>query len=177
MGARTDDNSISESESARRLSAHARRVRRGPPADLHPRDSVRRPPRHPSTPLLTIPPSFHEIVRDAYNDILQGLPGPNTTDPLASDAGTDTDVDLPTPPPARPATPPRKKRTLSRVQSASGRLLSDSTPLSENTFTKLHTAPRAPPGSPSSRKENRSKASKREREEGEGSPPPKKRAS
>ncbi|EPS95195.1 hypothetical protein FOMPIDRAFT_1025878 [Fomitopsis schrenkii] len=118
---------------------------------------------------------FHEIVREAYNVILSGIPGPGnaTEDPLAS--GSDTDIDLPTPPPV--ATPPRKKRTLSRVQSASGRLLSDSTPLSENTFTKPHTAPRAPPGSPSSRKENRPKAIKREREDREGSPPPKKRAS
>ena len=118
-------------------------------------------------------------MRDAYNAILNGIPGPatDTSDPLASD--TDTDAGLPTPP--RPASPPRKKRTLSRVQSASGRLLSDSTPLSENTFTKVHThahaPPRAAPGSPSSRKENRAGAAKREREEGEGSPPSKRRAS
>ncbi|TFY67525.1 hypothetical protein EVJ58_g1575 [Rhodofomes roseus] len=116
---------------------------------------------------------FARIVRDAYNLILHDVlteQGKND-DPLADD-------DVLTPPheEERPSTPPRKKGPIARVQSASGCLISDRTPLSQNNFTEVPQYHGAQNTSPSSRTKYKGSGLKRAREDGSRSPPTKKKA-
>ncbi|KAH9928821.1 uncharacterized protein B0H18DRAFT_1155264 [Fomitopsis serialis] len=111
---------------------------------------------------------FNRIVRDAYNALLPTATKEEEEDPLADDP-------VLTPPQEehRRSASPRKQRSFSRVQSASGRLISDFTPLSQNNFTAVPLGHGAQQPSLSSR--DRYKGLKRDREDGPRSPPAKKK--